>query len=418
MFVTTLIAAGALGGAPGEPQPSARIAVRNGRFVESATGRPWHPRGFNLIRLRRTGPQAGALWHDTFNPATYDGPRASAAFAEMARAGFNTVRVFVDHSAGAGCAAPEGMEGLSTPYMDNVADLLRRARAHGIRVTFALCWTPDNARYRRMAEAPPRLVEGANAPWFNPGHVRARAQYLADFARAIKTRDPSLLVCVLSVETENEVHMIATAPPFSLTQGLFAFGGQHYDLGSEQDLQRLADDAAIAATNACVAAVRRVDRNLLVSANVFTFRAVGRSGPARLRTDKTPDPRFPIRALALARSRVDYVDLHFYPMDTTSLEGDLASVEMDALRVACEKTGKPLIVGETGAFRFAWKTPSEAVELMRRTIPRLLQAGFCGWLYWTYDTDEQNDQLWHARDAGAAVFHALSELPPRQPHAR
>ncbi|HSV73078.1 MAG TPA: hypothetical protein VLH79_04900 [Chthonomonadales bacterium] len=405
-----LLVAAVIGGQPAEPV--SRIVVRDGRFIEAPTERPWRPRGFNYIRLRRLNEQ-GVLWHDTFNPATYDAARAEAALTEMGRAGFNAVRVFVDHTAGTGVAAPEGREGLSDAYIDNVADFLRRARTHGLRVVFALCWTPDNVRYRRMAYATPRLVEGENSPWFNAGYVRARATYLADFARAIRARDPALLASVLSLETENEVHMIATAPPFSQTTGTFAFRGKRYDLACEEDLQRLADDAAIATTNALVDAVRRVDRRLLVSANVFTFRAVGRSGPGKLRTDRTADPRFPVRPLALARSRIDYLSVHFYPMDAGSLEADFASIEMERLREACAKAGMPLIVGETGAFRSAWRTPADAVEAVRRTIPRLLEVGFQGWLYWTYDTDEQNLELWHARYAGAAIFEALKSLPPR-----
>ena len=398
-----LVALAAAGPAAAAPLP--RIAVRGGRFVERDSGREFRPRGVNYIRLRPT-------WHGTFSPARYDGARAEAMLADLAGRGLNAVRVFIDHQAGEGVVASADAVELSAKFMANFLDFLARARGHRIYVVPALIHLPPSKRYRDIAGKAPAGIGGVNALYLHQGHVDAKARYAADFAAAIKAHDPSLLTTVLAYELDNETHLGANAPPFSLTSGtLTPADGETYDLASEADLQRMADSCVNRWADACRRAVREVDPEAMVSTNVFTFRAVGRSGPGRLRHDTTKDARFPARPLALAASSLDYLDVHFYPFDARTLDRDLESIEWPALKDACAKAGKPLIMGEFGAFKSAWKTLPEAAAAMRAHLRRVLGLGFVGYIYWTYDTDEQ-PFLWNAKSGQGEILDALTQVGP------
>jgi len=403
-----VIGAAALYRAEAPSRALPRITVRQGRFVEAGTGRAFAPRGFNYIRLR-TFEKDGIkhLWHDTLNPASYSPDRTEAMFADLQKRGFNVVRIFLDPMPGAGFVEKAGAESLSPGYLRNLFDFLGRARAHAVYVIPCFCYLPDRAAYR--SGPPPEHVSGGNQQYLNPEHVRARARYMADVCAAVKAHDPGLLSTVLAYELENESHFIATEPPFSLTSILIRWQARTYDSSKPADLQRLADDGIAFAINASRDAVRKVDPEALVGASVFTFRAVGRTGPGKLREDKTPDVRFPARPLAIARSRSAYVDVHFYPVNESTLDEDYRSIEWPELRAACRKAGKPLIIGEIGAFKFAYKDLASASAAMRKSLARLLGDGFQGFLYWTYDNLEQSDTLWEATASHGEMMEALEQ---------
>jgi hypothetical protein len=145
---------------------------------------------------------------------------------------------------------------------------------------------------------------------------------------------------------------------------------------------------------------------------VFTFRAVGRGGPGRLRRDKTKDARFPARPLALVGTKLSYLDIHFYPFNERTLDHDLKSIEFARLKAACEKRGLPLIMGEFGAFKSAYKTLPKAAAAMTRHLRRVYALGFTGYLYWTYDCDEQGF-LWNARSGNGEILKALAAMHSR-----
>jgi hypothetical protein len=133
-----------------------------------------------------------------------------------------------------------------------------------------------------------------------------------------------------------------------------------------------------------------------------------RSGPGRLRDDKTRDGRFPARPLALVRSGLSYLDVHFYSAgDEEMFRRDLESIEFEALRAACREAGKPMIVGEFGSFKVAQKTVGEASAAVTDLLEKLRRRGFVGFLYWTYDTDEQA-YIWNARSQQGEILEAIS----------
>lgn len=401
--------------AAGPDEPLPRIAVVDGRFVERDTGRAFTPSGFNYIRLR----DIGYLWHDTFNPRTYDAARVDEALETIAAHGFNIVRVFIDDQGGPIGVAERDATELSPAYMGNVIDFLQRARRHRVYVIASVLGLPDSRRYREIAGPRPDDVGPQNAIYVHPGHIAAKAQYMADFAAAIRRHDAGLLSTVFAYELENETNLLANQPPFSLRAGTFAFQGATYDLTTDADLQRLADDGVRAHAEASVAAVREVDPDAMVSINVFTFAAVRRGGPGRLLQDETRDRRFPARPLALADTSLSYLDIHLYNPSSGGLNRDLLSVEWPALREACRAGGKPILMGEFGAFRHHGATSAEAAATMRGHLQRVLNDhGFAGFLYWTYDNEEQFPGIWHARSGDGEIFRMLAEFVPQAAASR
>ncbi len=392
-------------GSWGVPPPLPRIEVRDGRFVEHTSGKSFAPRGFNYIRLKKN-------WHATFAPDTYEATRAEAMLADLEQRGFNVVRVFIDHSPPDGVVAGNNSEGLSPKYMANVFDFLRRARAHRIYVVPALVWLPPARPYHALASAKTAKVEDVNQLYLSRGAIEAKALYAADFVRAIRDHDPSMASTVFAYELDNETSMNASKPPFSLESGTCVpANGKTYDLASEEALQRMADDHVVLWTDTCAAAIRAVDPAALVGVSVFTFKAVGRTGPGHLRRDTTPDVRFPARPLALAKSKADYLDIHLYSTDADSLAADLTSVEFDEVRDACAEVGKPIIMGEFGAFKHDFAALSDAARAMASRLEWTREAGFDGFLYWTYDTDEQT-RLWNALSGEGLIMKALTEALP------
>lgn len=376
-----------------------RIVVQSGRFVEERSGKIFVPRGFNYTRLG--GTQA---YHVVFSPLRYDKMRAERMFSDSAKHDFNVVRVF----AGAGFLDAGDANGVTPQFFENALDFLRRARRHNVRVIFTLDWIPPGKRYSDISKPEPDDLKYVSLLYLNPPHIKAKARFFRDFISFIKARDANLLSSVFSWELENEAFLDVNAPPFSRTSGSWTYAGKTYDLSRDEDLQAIADLGTQQWANTLADAIRAEDPKALVSASVFTFAAVGRSGPNKLRQDKTPDTRFPLRARVLAQTRISYLDIHLYALDEAGLARDLESIEWPETLAECRRTGKPLMMGEFGAFRGGHANASVAAPAIRAHLRRVAKLGFSGFLMWTYDTHEQRE-LFNAKSEGDVLFNAFKE---------
>jgi len=253
------------------------------------------------------------------------------------------------------------------------------------------------------------MVTSPNELYFRPGAAETRAALLSEVVKAIKKHDSKLLPVVLAYEPQNELCYFTNSEPLSLAKGRFRYEGRTYDLSSDTQLQRLIDDVSIHWCNTSVRAVKAVDPRALVSINVFTYKAVGRSGPNGLRTDTTRDKRVPARPLALAKSQASYLDIHLYPHGPNSMQPDLKSIEFDAVRLACRQRGKPLLMGEFGAFKHSYPSVEKACDAMVRHVKEARDSGFVGYMYWTYDSDEQ-PRIWNAKEADGKILKALAGI--------
>lgn len=373
-----------------------RIAVRAGRFVVAATGREFRPFGFHYIRLRSDGA------HYVFAPGLYDAARADAMLADLETHGANVVRVFF------GSLGIVGPNGLDTVFVNNLCDFLERATRHHVYVLPVVDWIPAASRYKSAADAGGNTAGGMQALFLNDARIGAKARYLTDVIAAIRRHDRRLLSTVLAYELENEACFEMSAPPFSVPAIPFEYAGRRYTMSDDSDVQALMDAATQRWAGRLVAAVRRADPQALVGASVFTYAAVGRTGPSALRRDSTPDVRVPMRPLTLAASRLSYVDVHLYAASPEGVQRDLKSIEWERLRDACRKRGKPLLAGEFGTFRVVHPSEAAAAYAMGWYLRSIAGLGFAGAIYWTYDCEEQAP-LWNAKSASGGILKALCE---------
>ena len=388
----------------GDTAPAPGVIVRDGRFVVRESGEPFRPVGFNFIRLfndRRTAD------HDNFSRTGYDSSEHEAMLRRMAAAGFNTVRVFINFQPGEVIASRDSTE-LSSIYLDNVTDFLARAKLRGVYVMLSMRRFPEIRRYGQYRGKPDPMVTGENQRFLHAGWIRAKTQYMQDFLSAILRRNPDALGAVFAVDIQNEVCFYPGQKPFSLSEGVFtAPNGRSYDLATQKT--ELADECAVHHINTCADAIHEVFPGVLINVNVFTFAAVGRTGAGDFHLEKAGwRNRVPFRPLAIASSKADMVDVHFYSGTLERYRQDLASIEFDQLERTAAAAGKPLIVGEFGVFKNQSGGDFEAAcrFLGDEWLPEL-NRHWNGWLYWTYDTHEQS-RLWNAAHGDFAVFKILA----------
>jgi len=390
-----------------QSETPARIAVRDGAFLDTGTGAAFTPLGVNYYRVGEL--QDGKSGHATFCPRYYDRDFIEKMMADLEGWGFNTVRTFHVYHVGEGgiLSSPQARE-INPEYLDNVVHFLQQAQAHGIRVVFTWdIWMPPSdwwASQPLPSEEGCDLRDnwdpamGVNGFRLHRGSVRTRANGIVALIEAIRAVDPGLLPVVLAWELENEVCVSATRAPLSARDGEFVFRGKPYRLSSDEETQALLDDILVQWADCCADAIHRADAEALVSASVFTFAAVGRGGPGTLGADRTDDERIPARPLALLRSKVDYVDVHLYAWKSAEmgvggfLDRNLESVEWPQLQARARELGRPLMCGECGLFanylRSApnWQVINHELGLQcfEEHVTGLRERGLCGALYWPY----------------------------------
>lgn len=421
MGLSGLLVGGIVGAA--SARESDRIGVQDGQLVHADSGEAFLPYGANYCRLYNG-------YHSVFNVGWYNPGTFDAMLADLAANKMNIVRIFIDHRPEKpdGGIATDGPE-LSEKFMENVLDGLRRARNHGVHVVICFNGLPIGRWYRQQfAEPVPEVGNGdlpadnpncqhGNLQFLHPGAVRAKAEYVRRFVDFIRTKEAALLPTVFSYELNNEAYFLAIEP-FNLTSGTFDFQGRSYDLSSTRALRRLADDASVYWANACADAIHSVDSNALVSANVFTYQAVGRRNLLRIRPGQGAEwdreQRIPVSLKALADSRLDYLDLHVYlhrigeSSVAEKMEETLSSVDFTGLVEAAASAGKPLIMGEFAAFKDKTRSPAQQADDVRQQIILGWEKGFKGFMYWTYDTDEQ-PKIWNLKMDDGRMLRALMQ---------
>jgi hypothetical protein len=383
-------------GPPVEHRIGVRVANGVGELYDRATGQRFLARGNNYIRLT---PRAGSVDHSTFDPGGYEAARAEAAFAGMQSDGYNTVRVFLS----ANTLGDPATGGLSGPYLTNFVDFLRRAKAHGLYVVVTTDWLPFGTRYDQLMNTAPRnLVDDVNIAYLTEEGVEANVRFWRDFAAALVARGAPL-DALLAYELRNELFFLADKPPFSLSSGqLRAPNGTTYNLASADEKRRLLEDGLVFWIDRMRAAIRSVDPTALVTIGFFWPQE---PNPARI-----GDTRLIYTRAAIERSTADFVDLHVYPGLELNFRQFMENYGVPG------PTAKPLVLGEFGAFRFAYPSVEEAGTALQAVQAASCPYGFDGWLLWTWDTNEQGE-LWNALSSGGAIDRALAPATRPDPCA-
>lgn len=406
----------------------------NGYLRQQGQSAPFVPRGANYVRLVYDHSYAVVPYHSTFSPALYDPQAAESALRQMHRDGYNVVRVFIDSGdwdRTNGINGTWDAAGLDGAYLDAFADFVRRATEQRVYVLPIVGRTPINAHYRSLAApADPNLV-GWNAMYLHAGERTAKIAYVTDFINALRARiGQALLSTIIAYELENEMHANGDYPPFCCDPAppytcannpAFACtdkvvrtaDGLSYDMSDPAQRQQAWDANAVSYANQLTAAIQSVDPEALVTVGMFTYRAVGRSGPQGLLPIPGPgeEPRFPPRPSSLSRySNLSFMDIHIYDADANwTLDGDLASIEWNSV-----DPKRPLWMGEFGAFKNRYPALTDAAWAMRDLQVSSCARGFSAWLFWTYDTAEQ-PELWTLVDSNGVINGVLAPVARPDP---
>jgi hypothetical protein len=396
----------------GSITPLPRIGVRTGELYDTQTGQRFIPKGYNYIVL-----DAFVGYHVTFDANAYDAAAAEAALAQFEHDGFNAVRVFLDErgeivpDAGIyGMAGPAAGSGLYAPTVANLIDFLRRARTHHVYVMPVLLFVPQNTGFQTMLFSNvPADIEDFNIYFLAPSGISAKQAYAQQLVTQIANAEPggTLLSTVLAWELDNESFAVANKKPFSLTSGMVTGAdGIAYDMSNPVDRQQCFDANLVVWANACASTIRAIDPQALVTDGMFTFNAVGLSGPNGLPPSTSGDPRVPVRPLVLRTySTLSFTDIHLYPSGSSySVTADLASSELYPLTTPAV----PLVMGEFGAFKSAYPDLTQAAIAMGAHRAAAADAGVVGALFWTWNTDNQ-PELWNAAESNGAINGVLAQ---------
>ena len=422
-------------GLPLAPVPSfSRVGIKTlaGRaeFVELATGRIFHPMGMNYIPLRY-GDHAAFEAATSFGPGFYDPLDAEAMLSLLRKDGYNTVRVFLApgrNPKNRGMSGERDTVGIYIPYLDNLADFLKRSAGDGIHVIFNFgdVNLPVNDYFRKKSgEA------GDNKIIFTAKGVFAYQEMVSSTLAYLKAKNPDLLKVILAVQFNNEVHAQLVHWPFNAAGSVTTANGKTYDMTKPVERYRCYEDGLLFYYQQVCAAVKEVDPALLTCDSVFVAAAVGRnytSGNDVFDPDKIADGfgwekeaglRVPPSLDLLARSPLDFVDIHLYPSGAlTNFDeeiGDLlaSSQYREAIASGLCST-KPIILGEFGAFKKDVKNDAGDYLINGARRWRKVrnvacgQYGFVGYLGWAFDTFEQTN-IFQAEAFGPGFLKAFRE---------
>ena len=386
---------------PAAPQGPHRIKADGSRLYDSVTGATFRPRGANYVRLRQA--QAGYAYHSTFEPGSYDAEAARRALDAMRAAGYNTVRVFIDHGTTVASDAHGIGRGMGTadavygPYMDNVANFVAQAADRGIYVLPSMDQFPQNDFYwgivaRTIGAGGTPNMDGRNLTYLDKGRVAAKAEYMKRFAAALLARiGRHRASAILAYQPDNELFFEADKAPYATTSGTVTpLNGLTYDMSVPAQRQQSADASMVEYSHRIKRALLAADPEALMTIGFFTNRAVGKSGfdgfATHCSTSCNPavDYRVPGRAAALSiYGAADFLDIHTYPNAAPwDAAGDLGSIERNLFK-------RPYVVGEFGALKSVYGGDIiRAAYGMRDAQVATCKLGAQGWLFWTWDTHE------------------------------
>ena len=352
------------------------------RLFDRRTGATFVPRGANYQRLLvRDGVRVSGL----FSPSTWKPAAIDADLAKMEDLGFNVVRSFLDLCVEDCISNSHGLRGA---YLDHVVDYLRMARDQGIAVLLASVDVPD-AGYMEHAPCCSPFGGYRNSLYFSPKGQQIGIDYLTDVVRALKTRHAPLQV-LMGFEIQQEEFVSADVEPLSRTSGtVHTADGTTYDMADPADKRAMVHSNVRLFVQRARAAIRGIDPGMLVTMGFFPPQHNG----------LVVYPKAMLRNSAL-----DFVDFHAYP------GGPSMAATAQALGMS-KPTPRPVIMGELGAFTFAYLNPRQGAWELATWQARSCAVGFAGWIHWLWASDDQ--EVYGGQEAGGVINHELSpELRP------
>jgi hypothetical protein len=358
--------------------PKHHIGIRvfdgAGQFYNLLTGAKLIPRGMNYVRLGSQTKLDGSptFGHSLFDPTKYDAAKVNADLQKMHADGYNVIRVFL---------SPDTMGtvsgGFSPAYMQNIVDLLGHAERNSLYVIFTLDWIPGG-KYGEILNADCcETFASMNANFLPPAGLKANQVFFQDFAKTlIEMNAPTEYI--FSYQLRNEMFYDMDQPPLSFTTGnVTTANGKTYDMASVEDKQKMIEENNVYWLDSVRAAILDVDPTALVSVGFFVPQE---PHPARI-----GDPRFVVSAPAIWQSQIDFVDLHAYPGFELTLKQHVDNFGINDMRE------KPIVMGEFGGEINRFPSIFKAAETFVNWQVESCKYEFDGWIFWTWDLEEQPD---------------------------
>lgn len=373
--------------------------ISNNKDIFTLNNGDAYLRGSNYIRL------INASIHVTFEPDMYALWDIENTFKQMHAYGYNYVRVFLDCPTlyrGFNLSSP----GIPMSYTKNIIDFLTRASYYHIAVMLTASWNPANYQSIVNSYPTPANVTGTNMVIFHRGEAAAKAQFFQDILREIQTTSSEAFQAIFAIEIFNEISVSVQQQPFSLTSGIVTFENVSYDMANGSDRQQLVDVAGNNWLNTVTKTIKSFAPKILVTASLFSPNAVGHNGFDGVQPrPPSADDRYPLRPASFVNSLADYIDLHVYSSSNTRAEFEGAQLT----------NVKPLLLGETGAFKKDYANAMSAAIAIKNLMIESANYGFAGWGIWTWDTTEQLT-LWTLVDNNNTMNNVLS--PSVWPYVR
>ncbi len=359
---------------PPEHHIAIRVVNGIGEFYNRETGQKFTPRGMNYVRL---GPQtkmdgSPTFGHSLFDPGKYDSARVSSDLQKMHADGYNVIRVFLSPDTMGTATA-----GFSSEYMNNIADLLRHAQRNQIYVMFTQDWIPGGKYGAILNEDCCTTFTSMNANYLPPAGLRANKTFFQDFAKTLIKMDAPTEY-IFSYQLRNEMFYDSDQPPLSFTSGVVkTANGKSYDMSIAEDKQKMIEENNLFWLDSIRAAILEVDPTALVSVGLFVPHG---PNPARI-----GDARLVVSVPALWQSTLDFVDFHAYPGFELNLKQHVENFGINGMQE------KPIVMGEFGGQISRFASIEDAAYSFRDWQVESCKYGFDGWIFWTWDLDEQPD---------------------------
>lgn len=376
-----------------------RIAIRTvdgvAEFYDVVTSERFVPRGNNYNILEETDdPVVGFAALDvTLSTDYYDTERIEADLSRMEAWGYNIVRIMPETCGVTGCVT--GLNGgVRGEYVDNLVDFIARAKAHGIYTWIASNTLPDAGKYISAAHRADNSHFGsANTEFLHPAGIAAYREYFTDLISLMIERDAPFDY-VFGYTLRQEHSFDSAAPPLSLHTGMVSTAnGLSYDMGVPEDHLRIVDDGLRYWISQTREAILELDPTALVSVGFFAP-----NEPNKFRPDD--DTRL-VRAVAALDSDLDFVDFHVYPTPPDALLAHhVENYQM------LGRADIPIVMGELAAFTW-YTSEAAAAKALHDLQVESCDAGFDGWLVWSWDIPAQPD-IWHATTGEGLVGEVLS----------
>jgi hypothetical protein len=361
-------------------------------FYTVATGNTFTPRGNNYARLAWQQPpgagQGKEYSHSTFNVGRYDSTRTETALAAMQSNDYNIVRVFLNGCCNDTIGNPNGA-GLSSAYIANVADFLKRAANHRVYVIFTWEGLPAQGGYDTgpctdFDDPDSPITPPTNLVDLCPGGVAAEAHFFHDLVQALVDQG-ARLDAIFSYELRNEYYYESQSIPLSRTSGMVTpADGRTYDMSSATSRQQMMDNGLIYYTNQVRAAIMALDPTALVDVGFFW--------PQKPNPTRVGDPRVIEVYPMMANSTADFVDVHGGP--------GASGLSLDQLAQNYGFVGhqqqKPVLMGEFAATEGDYPAISDAATALRNWQIQSCTYSLKGWLLWAWGTEEAEQRPLHS----------------------